>query len=210
MLSGVLLDVEADAVTFVATDRYRIAIHREPAAVNGPDAQVIAPVSWVDRLRDHAESSEPVLLSWDGAQITASGDGWTITDAPLAYDYPDYRRAIQARSVDGRPRHAQVDAAILRAAVDGGPRVVYTHDGEEHELAVLAIGADGGITVVGAQEWRAGPDNHVAVNREFLLQALSSGGDGQLVLELDGPIRPLAIRRSIDVRAYSLLMPVKP
>ena len=57
---------------------------------------------------------------------------------------------------------------------------------------------------------RSGLDGHVAVNREFLLEALSAGGDGQLVLELDGPIRPLAIRRPADDRAYSLLMPVKP
>jgi hypothetical protein len=30
------------------------------------------------------------------------------------------------------------------------------------------------------------------------------------MLELDGPIRPLAIRRPADDRAYSLLMSVKP
>ncbi len=88
--------------------------------------------------------------------------------------------------------------------------MVHTREGVDHELAVLAIGAEGGIDVVGAQEWRAGQDRHVAVNREFLLQALSVAGDGQLVLELDGPIRPLAIRRPADDRAYSLLMPVKP
>jgi DNA polymerase III subunit beta len=107
--------------------------------------------------------------------------------------------------------------------VGGVPRVVHTHEGVDHELAVLAIGAEGGIDMVGPEEWRAGQDRHVAVNREFLLEALSAGGDGQLVLELDGPIRPLAIsprrgdlvhpaciRRPADDRAYSLLMPVKP
>jgi DNA polymerase-3 subunit beta len=88
--------------------------------------------------------------------------------------------------------------------------VLHPNDGVDHELTVLAIGAGGGIDVVGAQQWHAGPDRHVAVNREFLLEALSAGGEGQLVLELDGPIHPLAIRRPADDRAYSLLMPVKP
>jgi len=210
MLAGVLVDAEADSVTFVATDRYRMAVHREPATVDGPATRVIAPVSWVDRLRDHAGRDEPVVLHLDSAQIEASGDGLTIKDTPLAYDYPDYRRAIQAGTNDGSPRRAPVDAAALRATVGGAPRVVHTHEGVDHELAVLAISADGGIDVVGAQQWHAGPDRHVAVNREFLLQALSAGGDGQLVLELDGPISPLAIRRPADDRAYSLLMPVKP
>jgi DNA-binding transcriptional MerR regulator len=210
MLAGVLVDAEAGGVTFVATDRYRMAIHREPAAVDGPATRLIAPVSWVDRLRDHVGRGEPVVLHLDSAQIDASGDGWTVTDTPLAYDFPDYRRAIEARTAEGNPDRAPVDAATLRAAVGGAPHVVHTHDGVDHELAVLAISAEGGIDVVGPQEWHAGPDRHVAVNREFLLQALSAGGDGQLMLELDGPIRPLAIRRPADDRAYSLLMPVKP
>jgi DNA polymerase III subunit beta len=210
MLAGVLVDAEAGGVTFVTTDRYRMAIHREPATVDGPATRMIAPVCWVDRLRDHPAGDEPVILHLDSAQIEASGDGWTIKDNPLAYDYPDYRRAIEARTADGSPRRALVDAAALRATVGGAPRVVHTHEGVDHELAVLAIGAEGRIDVVGAQEWRAGQERHVAVNREFLLEALSAGGDGQLVLELDGPIRPLAIRRAADDRAYSLLMPVKP
>jgi DNA-binding transcriptional MerR regulator len=210
MLAGVLIDAEAGGVTFVATDRYRMAIHREPATVDGPATRVIAPVSWIDRLRRHPERDESVILHLESAEIEATGDGWTIKDAPLAYDYPDYRRAIATRTADGSPRRAPVDAKALRATVSGAPPVIRTLEGVDHELAVLTIDAQGGIDVVGADEWRAGQAGHVAVNREFLLQALSAGGEGQLVLELDGPIRPLAIRRPADDRTYSLLMPVKP
>lgn len=210
MLTGVLVDADAAGVTFVATDRYRMALHREPTAVDGPATRVIAPLTWVDRLRDPAGWDEPVRLRLESARIEASGDGWTIKDTPLAYDYPDYRRAIEARPAGGSPRRVAVDAAALRATVGGAPPVVHSHEGVDHELAVLAIGAGGGVDVVGAEQWRAGRDRHVAVNREYLLEALSVGGDGQLVLELDGPIRPLAIRLPADDRAYSLLMPVKP
>jgi hypothetical protein len=44
------------------------------------------------------------------------------------------------------------------------------------------------------------------VNREFLLEALDAGGAGQLVLELDGPIKPLAVR---GAGSFSILMPVR-
>jgi DNA polymerase III sliding clamp (beta) subunit (PCNA family) len=47
------------------------------------------------------------------------------------------------------------------------------------------------------------------VNREFLLQALDAGASGQLVLELDGPIRPLAVRVPGDDSRMSILMPVR-
>ena len=55
----------------------------------------------------------------------------------------------------------------------------------------------------------AGVPGHVAVNREFGLQALDAGGAGQLVLELDGPIRPLAVRVPSDDTRFSIVMPVR-
>ena len=69
MLAGVLVDAEADGVTFVATDRYRMAIHREPAIVDGPATRVVAPVSWVDRLRDDPGRDEPVVLHLERVRI---------------------------------------------------------------------------------------------------------------------------------------------
>ena len=211
MLAGVLVDAEPGAVTFVATDRFRMAIHRESADVDGPARALIAPTGWVDRLRDRLASDEPVTLRLDDTMIEVSGGDWTIKDTPLAYDYPDYRRLVEARTGDGSPRRAPVDPVALRAtlAAPTAPRVVRQHEGVEHELAVLAIGAGGGVDLVGEEEWNAAADEHVAVNRGFLLEALNAGGDGQLVLELDGPIRPLAIRRPADDRGFSLIMPVK-
>ena len=44
------------------------------------------------------------------------------------------------------------------------------------------------------------------MNREFLLEAVDAGGDGQLALALDGPLRPLVIQSSTST---SLLMPVR-
>jgi DNA polymerase-3 subunit beta len=72
---------------------------------------------------------------------------------------------------------------------------------------VLTIDGAGELTIVG--EEAAAESDHVAVNREFLLDALDAGGPGQLVLELNGPIMPLAFRSSGDDRAFSILMPVR-
>lgn len=55
----------------------------------------------------------------------------------------------------------------------------------------------------------ADPDAHVAVNREYVLQALDAGGAGQLVLDLDGPIKPLAVRVPEDADRFSIVMPVR-
>jgi len=211
MLAGVLVEAEPGTVTFVATDRYRMAVHRVPADVSGPATRLIAPLPWVNGVRA-ATGDGPVALALDGARVAATGVGWAVEDRPLPYDYPDYRRAIQSRTADADPRRATVDVAALRTALAPGraPRVVRRHEGVDHELAVLTIDPTGAVAVAGEEEWRAAGDTHVAVNREFLLQALAAGAAGQLVLELDGPIRPLAIRHPGSDRAYSLLMPVAP
>ncbi len=41
-----------------------------------------------------------------------------------------------------------------------------------------------------------GDQDHVAVNRDFLLQALAAGARDQLMLEFGAPTAPLAIRRT--------------
>jgi DNA polymerase III subunit beta len=62
------------------------------------------------------------------------------------------------------------------------------------------------VRVAAEADWAADEQAHIAVNREFLLQALDAGGAGQLVLELDGPIKPLAVRGH---GTFSILMPVR-
>ena len=50
-------------------------------------------------------------------------------------------------------------------------------------------------------------DGAVAVDRDYLLEAVEAGGDGQITLALDGPLNPLVIRTSSGL---SLLMPIAP
>jgi DNA polymerase-3 subunit beta len=65
------------------------------------------------------------------------------------------------------------------------------------------IGLNGGISVTLAGVLEMG------VDREFLLEALDAGGSSQLVLELDGPIAPLAIRGPDRAGDVSMLMPIR-
>ncbi len=66
---------------------------------------------------------------------------------------------------------------------------------------------DGG-TVTVCTDGDADPDR-VAVNREFLLDALAAGARDRLILELATPTVPVAIRRPDDEGTFSILMPVR-
>ncbi|WP_422751535.1 MerR family transcriptional regulator [Micromonospora sp. WMMD1219] len=236
VLSGVLVEVEPDGVRLVATDRHRLAVARVTGTVDGPPVSALLPVAPVDELRalldaEGAETAE-VVVAADRVTVTVAGR--PVTAEPLPYDFPDYRRLLRAQLGDVPAYRIPFDGAALRAALtaDGVPVCHRAHEGVEHEVVALGLdgrgelrlvdpnavvgaggaagaggasGADGAAGAGGA----GGPDAlRVAVNREYLLDALGSG-DGQLVLELDGPIAPLAVRRADDADAFSVLMPVR-
>ncbi|MCO8272306.1 MerR family DNA-binding transcriptional regulator [Actinoplanes sp. TRM 88003] len=198
MLQCVLLDVTGGVLTLVATDRFRMAVAAAPAEVEGPPIRSVLPLEFVDGLRATLGEGSAVLdLGADRVREEAA----SLEVEPLDIDYPDHRRLLDAL---GAPTtRVTVDSAALRDQVSAAPVVMKEHDGTTYEMALLGF-RDGDVNVVPEGEV------HLAVNREFLLQALDAGGTGQLVLELDGPIKPLAVRVPGDDSRFSILMPVRP
>ncbi|MGN9775401.1 MerR family transcriptional regulator [Micromonospora sp. H33] len=208
-LTGVLLDVEPGAVTLVATDRHRLAVARVGADVDGPAVREIAPADLVDRARVLLDGSGDVRLAVGGGAVTVEVAGRTLEAIALPYDFPDHRRLLHG-GLD-RPAHrATVDVAALRAALTDADAPVVHREYAGAPLPVSVLGPDGrgGVRLFGEDEL-SGAALRVGVNADYLLQALDAGGRGQLVLELDGPITPLALRRPDDVDAFSILMPIR-
>ncbi|WFE30751.1 MerR family transcriptional regulator [Solwaraspora sp. WMMD791] len=210
-LAGVQVEVTADTVRFAATDRFRLAYAElTPTAVDGPPVSVLLPGTFIDGVRSQLDRNPQAELTLGRDRVEGAAPGWRIAVEPLDVDFPDYRALLPARGADGR-REFAVDAAALRRALEPGraPLVVREHLGVTHPVAVLAATDGGTVECVDEAAWQAAPDRHVAVNREFLLQAVEAAGGGQLVLDLDGPIQPLAVRLPDDDRSCSLLMPIR-
>ena len=202
LLPGVLFETTAAGLTLVATDRYRMAMAEVGADVEGPPARLSLPLSLVDDLRSVRVGQVTLDLADDG--VRAEAGGRVIADKPLPVEFPDYQRALdQGREPAVR---VTVDTAELRARVAAAPAPTREHDGRAYEITLLGLDPAGSLRLAVESEWS---EQHVAVNREFLLQALDAGGAGQLVLELDGPIHPLAVRVPGESR-FSILMPVRP
>ena len=203
MLLGVLLDIAGDAVRLAASDRYRLAVATlSDAEVTGPPVNAIAPIALIDELLSVLDGAGPVTISVDGHEIVVEVGGRTVRGQRVDHDLPDYRRLLR----DDAAHRVLVDAAALRADLASAPTRIVPggEDGTDQEVTVLTLDQDGGLS--------AGGDAgllEIGVNREFLLEALDAGGSGQLVLELDGPIAPLAIRVPDRGGDISMLMPIR-
>ena len=203
MLGGVLLDAADDGLSVVATDRYRLAVAAVPGAVDGPPTQVIAPVALVDEALASLADAAVVTVLVAGTGITVEGAGRTLHGTALDADFPDYRRVLRT----GSAHRVEVDVAALRAELAAAPvrTLPRSPGGPEQAVALLTLAADGALRTTDVP----GEGLTVGLDREFLLEALAAPGAGQLVLELDGPLAPLAIRDPQRLEHVSLLMPVQ-
>ena len=210
MLGGICFDVDPEerALRLVATDRYRLALAQVPLADGTSPAakQVLVPAALVDAVRALLGSGGEAVLTLDHDRISLVAGGSQAGGALLDHDFPDYRRLT--RLSPGRIVPVNVPAlraALATADVHNRRR---EQDGRDFDIAVLAVSPEGALTVVNRHDR---PAEHFAVNREFLLDALAATARDQLVLELGGPVAPLAVRfpDGAEAGCFSLLMPVR-
>jgi DNA polymerase III subunit beta len=212
MFGGVLVAADSGVLEVVATDRFRLAAAQVDATVDGPPVRAVAPTALIDEVRGCLDSTaDPIALTIAGSSLVFEIAGHRLTGVAAPGEFPDHRRLL-AGSADAVARHQiAVDVAVLRAtlAPDVTPPATREQAGIAHPVAVLAVHPDGGLRVVEPSHWDIDDPYQIAVNPEFLLQALEAAGDGQLVLDFDGPIRPLAIRTPGHTGRFSVLMPVR-
>ncbi|MEK2489225.1 MerR family transcriptional regulator [Kitasatospora purpeofusca] len=225
VLSGVLFDLDGGLLRLVATDRYRIALAEVPVESSGseesvasvvsvasdaPAASAVVPVALADALRvllGPAEGAVELALGAGTVQVAVGGH--RIEGAALDHDYPDYRPLVRLEPVHriGLPA-AELRAALVSAATSSLPSGPH---GAACEVALLTVDGEGRFAVAAPDAGTDGADGalRVAVNCDFLLEALPADAPGQLVLELGGPITPLAVRPADRPGTFSVLMPVR-
>ncbi|MET7883981.1 DNA polymerase III subunit beta family protein [Streptomyces avermitilis] len=206
MLGGILFDIEGEELHVVATDRYRMAVAQaRTTGHGGPRTQVVVPLPLADAMRALLTGEEAVQLAVDDDRVTLETGNRQTAGQSLGHEFPDYRRLVHLPA----GRRAHVDTATFRQALETGPvRASETReqDGEPYDLSVFRVTENGSVIVCDDGD---DDQNNVAVNREFLLHALTAGARDELILELGAPTAPLAIRRPDDEGAFSLLMPVR-
>ena len=190
MLTGVLLDVDDTTARLAASDRYRLAVSTLAGAEVSGSVSALLSVALVDDVLAALGDDGPVTIRVAGDVITVELPGRTVTGQRLDLDFPDYRRILRPSS----EHRVDVDVAALRADLAAAPTrtVPGGEDGAEQTATVLSVGPV-----------------EIGVNREFLLEALDAGAPGQLVLELDGPLAPLALRDPARPDDVSMLMPIR-
>lgn len=188
-----------------------MAVSSLPAdGVQGPTVAALVPLAVIDELATALTGTTgSVTVTLDDPEVSFALPDSNISGRRLDLDFPDFRRLLPA----GERRQVRIEATTLRDLIAraGTRTMTRESDGIEYQVSVLAVDETGAVAVVDPAHPGAAPTDTelVGVNRDFLLQALAAGRGGQLSLELDGPIAPLAIRNADAQGAFSILMPVR-
>jgi DNA polymerase-3 subunit beta len=195
-LGGVLVETDGTALRLVTTDRYRLAMADAGGRVSEPTATALVEAAFLDEVRGLLDAAGGVEVEVAPDRVVVRVDGAEHVGERLEHDFPSYRMLLPST---GMEHQVGLDVPGLRSALPEQPGPVTR----------LAVAGDRLLVVPGDDAAGEDADVVLGVNPEFLLQALAAAGSDQLVLELDGPITPMAIRAIDDTGTFSLLMPVR-
>ena len=205
-LGGVLLDLQGDVLRLVATDRYRLAVStavvvRDADASAGADVTALVPAAFADDVLTAcatATGDTSVSLSL-GPDVTVAVGGRVLTTSPIDEPFPQWEALVDLRT----RYQLTLDVTTLRDGALAAVTTTRQRNGVDYPACVFRVSGDGLV-------WSAADDTvgGVAVNRDFLLEAVDALAGAQLVLGLTGPTSPLALTSPERPGALSILMPV--
>jgi DNA-binding transcriptional MerR regulator len=196
-LGCVLIELAPDEVTFVATDRYRLAV-RTVRAIEfaGPSARVLVRADEVAELGRWAAAGETVRVEVGAgsAELVRGAEVWLID--VVEAEYPAYQGILDGLATP--VCRVVVDRAGLRAALEG--REVVAFDIGSGKLVI-----DGGPTleVIGSGEARIG------FTAALLGAALDASVGPDVLLEICAQDRPVVVRSADQGTFTTLVMPVR-
>lgn len=197
MLGCVSVELAPDEVTFVATDRYRLAVRTvRPVEFEGPATRVLVRAEELAALGRWAAAGDVVRLEIDSDRATlVRGDETreiTVVDA----EYPAYQTILEGLAPPAC--RVVVDRAGLLTALHGREVVAFSITPD-----TLSIDDDVSLDVIGSGTTRLG------FTANLLAAALEASVGPDVLLEICAQDRPVVVRSADQGTFTTLVMPVR-
>jgi DNA polymerase III subunit beta len=196
VLSCVLIELSPEEVTFVATDRYRLAVRTvRPVEFGGTSTRVLVRADELADVSRWAAAGDVVRVEVDGGLTLVRGDEsreLAVVDA----EYPAYEQILDGLAPPAC--RVVVDRVGLLEALAGRDVVALDIDSES-----LRIGDDVKLDAIGSGAVRIG------FTASLLAAALEASVGPDALLEICEPARPVVVRSADQGTFTTLVMPVR-
>ncbi|MDR2565475.1 MAG: DNA polymerase III subunit beta [Bifidobacteriaceae bacterium] len=219
LLTGVRIEIEGENLTFLATDRYRLAIKELTWKPTAPDVSRVALVrartlSDVAKSFGHTEEIEVSLTAPGIADIIGfAAAGRETTSLLIDGEYPQVRKLL--------PDSFDISAVLsVPALIEAVRRVSLVADRNtpvqiafEEGQAVLNAGAGDDAQASEVLEAQVTNPINVAFNPHYLLEGLSVIGAPEVKLLMNSPTKPVLFQGQSDGQVLPdykyLLVPIR-
>lgn len=209
-LTGVLLEINREGVTLVATDSYRLSLRELTATAEG-EAQAIVPeraLAEAGRAAAGEEKGE-IELFVDQSQATFSVGDLTLTSRLIEGQFPNYRQLLpegyESRMIVGRQVLLDAVRRVGLLARENTPvRMEFNALG----VRLTSSSPDLGGAIEAVEAKYEGEDITVAFNPTYLADGLQAATGDTVRLEVRDGLKPGVVRGEGDEFTY-LVMPVR-
>ncbi|TDO67657.1 DNA polymerase III beta subunit-like protein [Kribbella sp. VKM Ac-2571] len=196
VLSCVLIELGADEVVFVATDRYRLAVRTvRPVEFSGVAARVLVRADELAEVSRWAAAGDVVRVEVNGGLTLVRGDESRELQTVDA-EYPAYGQILDGLTPPAC--RVVVDRLGLLDVLTG--RDVVAFDIDQHSLR---IGDEVKLDAIGTGSVRIG------FTASLLAAALEASVGPDVLLEICEPARPVVVRSADQGTFTTLVMPVR-
>jgi DNA polymerase-3 subunit beta len=212
VLTGVLVRLDGEGITMVATDSYRLAVKRTP--LDAPPAEpreAIVParaLAEVGRLASSQKASEIEVVLTESQALFRVG-GARLTSRLIDGQFPDYRQLVPDRfDHEVTFERAELLGVLTRIGVLAQRSVPLRLQFAQGQVTVSAVSEQLGEGRESIPVPFAGDPLEIGFNAEFLREGLESVTADEVKLELINPLRPGLISADGDSFWY-LIMPIR-
>ncbi len=218
--NGVLFSFKGGRLDIVATDGHRLALRRNSglSGIDTPDRDLLLPARVADELEKMLPDDDDaaVELYHHGNQVFFAFGAQLVASALLDVRFPDYERVIpkeiEAKVHAGREELSDALARVLLVCrqKDQNPVARLNAGGE-----TLTASSEAGEIGKGTEEMAcevAGPDGtevKVALNPQYLIEALKVLAGEQVTLNWLSEIQPVMLTSSREPDFTYIVMPIR-
>jgi len=212
VLTGILLTVEGDSITMVATDSFRLAlVDQKLEQLVDKTFEVLIPGKIFEEVARMVPGNDLVGIESSSNQILFTFGDTQMVTRRLEGKFPNYKQLIPSghstRVVVG---HAELVDSVKRVSLFAlvNAAISVQVSTENQTLSLDSKTQDLGSAHENVLVKVEGKDNEIAINYSYFMDGLNSINSDTVHLEIQDPLRPGIVRAPEENFTY-LVMPVR-
>ena len=222
VLNGALLEIEADngkraKIRMVGTDGHRLSLCERSFEDNkglseGEKVkQFIVPKKTLLELRRFIDVNEGIKIGIGEKQISFKGEDVYLTSRLIEGNYPNYKQVIPQKGEQTvRLNRLEFISVVRRVSVMSREKTrAILIEFLPGKAVCRARDPEVGEASEGFDVAYEGPGLTVGLNYQYLLEALESLDDDEIIIEMQSNLSPCVIKQESDPNSLCIVMPMR-